>query len=145
MTRGDLTDEQWSLIEPHLPLGERISVPDLRQQFDAVLWRFRTSAPWEDLPAEYGPWPMAYDRYRWWAAAGVFAELAHALLPETTDIKTSHTSPAGAILGGELARALKVAADEEKGLQQLGSFPAIIGQTRSTGTTADGYDATGSG
>ncbi|WP_431898535.1 transposase [Nonomuraea sp. bgisy101] len=56
MARGDLTDSEWSLIEPHLPLGERGPVPDLRQQFNAVMWRVRTGSPWRDLPAEYGPW-----------------------------------------------------------------------------------------
>ena len=52
MARGDLTDDEWSLIDPHLPLGERGPIPDLRQQFNAVMWRFRTGYPWRDLPAE---------------------------------------------------------------------------------------------
>ncbi|MEU4549428.1 transposase [Nonomuraea dietziae] len=51
MARGDLTDEEWSLIEPHLPLGERGPIPDLRQQFNAVMWRFRTGSPWRDATA----------------------------------------------------------------------------------------------
>ncbi|MEU0481719.1 transposase [Streptosporangium sp. NPDC006013] len=56
MARGDLTGEEWSLIEPHLPLGERGPIPDLRQRFNAVMRRFRTGSPWRDLSAEYGPW-----------------------------------------------------------------------------------------
>ncbi|MEV1169292.1 transposase [Nonomuraea sp. NPDC049784] len=60
-----LTDEEWSLIEPHLPLGERGPIPDLRRQFTAVMWRFRAGSPWRDLPAaEYGPWSTVYDRFR---------------------------------------------------------------------------------
>ncbi|GAA2857708.1 hypothetical protein GCM10010517_16120 [Streptosporangium fragile] len=45
MARGDLTDEEWSLIELHLPLGERGPIPDLRQQLNAVMWWFRTGSP----------------------------------------------------------------------------------------------------
>lgn len=30
MARGELTDDEWFLIEPHLPLGERGPTPDLR-------------------------------------------------------------------------------------------------------------------
>ncbi|GAA2697226.1 hypothetical protein GCM10010412_091960 [Nonomuraea recticatena] len=29
-------------------LGERGPIPDLRQQFNAVMWRFRTGSPWRD-------------------------------------------------------------------------------------------------
>ncbi|MCW2881290.1 MAG: hypothetical protein JWQ95_5390 [Sphaerisporangium sp.] len=52
------------MIEPHLPLGERGPIPDLRRQFNAVMWRFRTGSPWRDVPAEYGPWSTVYDRFR---------------------------------------------------------------------------------
>ena len=45
MARGDLTDEEWFLIEPRLPLDERGPTPDLRQQFNAMMWRFRTGSP----------------------------------------------------------------------------------------------------
>ncbi|MGV9779493.1 transposase [Streptosporangium sp. NPDC003464] len=82
MARGDLTDDEWSLIDPHLPLGERGPIPDLRQQFNAVMWRFRTGSPWRDLPQEYGPWSTVYDRFRSWATAGVFEELMQAMIAE---------------------------------------------------------------
>ncbi|WP_372494399.1 transposase [Actinoallomurus purpureus] len=46
MTRGDLTDDEWALVEPYLPLGACGPIPDLRNQFNAVMWRFRTGSPW---------------------------------------------------------------------------------------------------
>ncbi|MFB9711967.1 transposase [Streptosporangium sandarakinum] len=52
------------MIGPHLPLGERCPIPDLRQRFNAVMRRFRTGGPWRDLPAEYGPWSTVHDRFR---------------------------------------------------------------------------------
>ncbi|MEQ4726157.1 transposase [Nonomuraea sp. B19D2] len=82
MARGDLMDEEWALIEPHLPLGGRGQIPDLRQQFNAAMWRFRTGSPWRDLPAEYGSWSTAYDRFRIWASAGVFQQLMQAAIGE---------------------------------------------------------------
>ncbi|WP_433497989.1 transposase [Sphaerimonospora sp. CA-214678] len=60
------------VIEPHLPLGERGPIPDLRRQFNTAMWRFRTCSPWRDLPAEYGPWSTVYDRFRGGAKTGVF-------------------------------------------------------------------------
>ncbi|MEV4178327.1 transposase [Nonomuraea sp. NPDC049709] len=71
------------MIEPHLPLGERGPIPDLRRQFNAVMWRFRTGSPWRDLPAaEYGPWSTVYDRFRSWAVHGVFERLMRAMIAE---------------------------------------------------------------
>ncbi|WP_181449080.1 transposase [Nonomuraea aridisoli] len=43
-----------------MALGARGPIPDLRQQFLAVRWRFRTGSPWRDLPPEYGPRPTAH-------------------------------------------------------------------------------------
>ncbi|WP_442789090.1 transposase [Kitasatospora sp. NBC_01302] len=31
-------------------------IPDLRRQFDAIMWRFRVSIPWRDVPERYGNW-----------------------------------------------------------------------------------------
>lgn len=77
--RHDLTDEQWSLIEPHLPASTagRAGRPwgDHRRVINAVLWRTRAGAAWRDLPAEYGPWKTAYNRHRRWAGDGTWEEL----------------------------------------------------------------------
>ncbi len=116
MARGDLTDEEWSLIEPHLPLGERGPTPDLRQQFNAAMWRFRTGSPWRDLPAEYGPCSTVCDRFRSWAMMGVFeqAMIAEAAARGQVDLglvsvdsttARAHHHAAGMVLGGELAQA----------------------------------------
>ncbi|ACZ87524.1 IS5 family transposase [Streptosporangium roseum] len=134
MARGELTDEEWSLIEPHLPLGERGPIPDLRLQFNAVMWRFRAGSPWRDLPAEYGPWSTVYDRFRSWAMAGVFEQLMQAMIAEavargqvdldlvSVDSATAraHHHAAGMVVNGELARALNEAVEQERGLRQRG-------------------------
>ncbi|MFD8565206.1 transposase [Streptosporangium canum] len=82
MTRGDLTDDEWTLVEPYLPLGERGLIPDLRRQFNAVMWHFRVGGPWRDLPGEYGSWSTVYDRFRSWAVAGVLQNLMEAMIGE---------------------------------------------------------------
>ncbi|TDC05843.1 IS5 family transposase [Nonomuraea longispora] len=135
MARGDLTDEEWSLVEPRLPLGERGPIPDLGQQFNAVMWRFRAGSPWRDLPAaEYGPWSAVYDRFRSWAVSGVFEQLMQAVIAEaaargqadldlvSVDSTTAraHYHAAGVALDGELAAALGKAAEQEKGATPKG-------------------------
>ncbi len=59
MRRGDLTDEQWVLLDPLLPPHKpNIGRPnkDHRRIVNGFLWINRTGAPWRDLPERYGPW-----------------------------------------------------------------------------------------
>lgn len=58
MTRVQLSDEEWEFIEPYLPIGEYGPYPErLRQQFEGVIWRFRTGGQWREMPQEFGAWP----------------------------------------------------------------------------------------
>lgn len=56
MARFDLTDFEWSVIQPLLPTKVR-GVPrvDDRKVLNGIFWRLRTGAPWADIPARYGP------------------------------------------------------------------------------------------
>lgn len=56
-----------------MPIGEYGPYPErLRDQFDRVIWRFRTGAQWREMSGEFGPWPTVYGRFRVWKNAGVF-------------------------------------------------------------------------
>lgn len=77
--RHDLSDEQWKLLEPHLPRSSagRAGRPwaDHRRVVNAVLWRTRAGAAWRDLPAGYGPWKTVYNRHRRWSGDGTWERL----------------------------------------------------------------------
>lgn len=63
MSRGDLSEVEWRLLEPLLPSERgRKSRPafDNRQIVNGILWRIRTGAPWRDLPEKYGKWMTVY-------------------------------------------------------------------------------------
>ena len=74
MGRGDLSDEQWAVLEPLLPVVQ-VGRPSAgrRRLIDGIRWRVRTGAPWRDLPVEYGPWQTVYGLFRRWQRAGVWA------------------------------------------------------------------------
>ncbi|MGW4034280.1 IS5 family transposase [Streptomyces sp. NPDC004838] len=76
MGRGDLSDEQWSVLEALLPaVGVSRRSPGRRRLVDGVRWRVRTGVPWRDLPREYGPWQTVYGLFRRWQWQGVWARL----------------------------------------------------------------------
>jgi len=80
MARGDLSDEQWGLIEGLFPKqGRGGKWNDHRVVFDGVLWVLRTGAPWRDLPERYGKWPSVYDRFNRWRKDGTFDRILRAL------------------------------------------------------------------
>ncbi|EDX25116.1 conserved hypothetical protein, partial [Streptomyces sp. Mg1] len=83
VTRRQLTHAQWKFIEPYLPIGRYGPYPErLREQFEGVIWRFRSSGQWREMPAEFGPWATVYGRFRVWRDAGVFTALLEGLIAE---------------------------------------------------------------
>ncbi|MFF2778846.1 IS5 family transposase [Streptomyces sp. NPDC058052] len=82
MARGDLTDEQWTVLEALLPKGAKPGRPPLwtrRQLIDGIRFRVRTGIPWRDVPAEYGPWGRVYDLFRRWQRDGTWQWIFAAL------------------------------------------------------------------
>ena len=73
MARHDLSDFEWSIIEPLLPNKSR-GVPrvDDRRVMNGIFWRFRTGSPWADIPERYGPHTTCYNRFVRWREAGIW-------------------------------------------------------------------------
>ena len=49
-------------------LGNRLFV-------EAVIWKFRSGAPWRDLPERFGDWKNTHKRFSRWAASGIWESL----------------------------------------------------------------------
>ncbi|GAA2907861.1 transposase [Microbacterium keratanolyticum] len=79
-----MTDAQWALIGPLLPSNaDRRGRPfeDDRRVVDGIIYRFRTSTPWRDVPrSEFGPWQTIWKRHRRYASDGTWERVLHALL-----------------------------------------------------------------
>jgi len=131
MARGDVSDAEWALIEPFLPVGASGPFPEnLRAQFDGVLWRFRTGSPWRDLPGRYGNFSTVFGKFRGWALAGVFQLLMDGLIAEAaargqvdmhlvsvdSTVVRAHQDAAGMAMRREILDGLTAALTEEKGV-----------------------------
>jgi len=130
VARFDVTDAEWALIEPLLPVAATGPLPRrLREQFNGILWRFRTGSGWRDVPERYGSWSTLYDRFNAWSKAGVFQGLMDALIAEAASrgqvglelvsvdstIVRAHHESSGLAIAGETLDALEQALTEEKG------------------------------
>lgn len=73
--RYTFSDDLWAAFHPLVRQakrnrqGPKPKVPD-RHFFEALLYLARTGVPWRDLPAEFGRWDAAYNRFRRWVASG---------------------------------------------------------------------------
>lgn len=126
------------LIEPLLPIGRFGPYPQrLRDQFEGVIWRFRTGGQWREMPAEFGPWQTVYDAFARWRDAGVFAALMDAMITEaaqrgqadvslvsvdSTSVR-AHQDAAGMRMDPDVLDALERAAAQEKGRRKRDNRP----------------------
>lgn len=78
MGRGDLTNEQWAVLELLLPVGKKSGRPPVhskRQLINGVRWRTRAGVPWRDIPERYGPWQTVYTLFRRWQRDGTWKRI----------------------------------------------------------------------
>src|SRR3954470_11745268 len=81
--RQTVADVEWEFIEPYLPMGRFGPYPErLRQQFEGVIWRFRTGGHWREVATEFGAWSTVHNRFRQWREAGVFEALLEGMIAE---------------------------------------------------------------
>ena len=70
---SDVTDEQWPLIEPHLPAarpGGRPRKTDMRDVVDAIFYILRTGCQWRYLPIDFPPRSTVWRYFDRWRSDG---------------------------------------------------------------------------
>jgi putative transposase len=82
----DLTDGQWAVLEPLLPvmlcttvLGGRPELHARRTMINAVLYLADNGIKWRAMPADFPPWKTVYGMHARWAGDGVLARITDGL------------------------------------------------------------------
>lgn len=79
---SDLSDEEWSILEPLLARKSKVGHPpdyELRDVVNAIRYLVRTGAPWRYLPRDYPPWPAVYYHFAKWRDDGTWERITQAL------------------------------------------------------------------
>src|SRR5919108_4823268 len=85
VSRMDLTDEQWAVLQsiiptpPRRPDGRARPWREAREVLNGILWILRTGAQWQDLPERYPPYQTCHRRFQHWVRSGVFEQILQAL------------------------------------------------------------------
>jgi transposase len=116
--RFDLSDEEWALLEPLLPKSRKSGRVDDRKIVNAIIYVLRTGMPWRDLPARYGPYTTAYNRFNRWSRRGIWKLVFDKLASKSRDslylidstVVKAHRAASGAKGGRKIRRSASAAA-----------------------------------
>lgn len=110
MTRHRLTDDQWQSIADIFPPRARTGrrPRDRRTIVDAILWLNNTSAPWRDIPEEFGPWSTVWDLFDKWNADGTLDEIMRRL--QTVQVEAGEVDDELWCIDGTTTRAARCSA-----------------------------------
>ncbi len=78
----DLSDEEWEMIEPHLPVTRASGRPrlhPLREILDAVFYVLKSGGAWRLLPHDFPPWKTVYHYFRLWRLDGTWERINTAI------------------------------------------------------------------
>jgi len=110
--RFDLSDDEWTLLEPLMPKSRKSGRADDRKIMNAIFYVLRTGMPWRDLPERYGPYTTAYNRFNRWSRRGIWKKIFDKLASKSRDslhlidstIVKAHRAASGAKGGRKIRR-----------------------------------------
>src|SRR2546430_16040159 len=78
---SDLTDEQWALIEPFIPVYARgrPRKTSMRSVVNAILYLIRTGCQWQYLPHDFPPKSTVFEYYKAWRNDATLTKIHDAL------------------------------------------------------------------
>ena len=85
MSRHEITDAQWAVIEPFIPEqkpGPGRKRNNDRQTLNGILVVLKTGCTWEDMPRACGSPATCWRRFRHWACDGTWERIWRTLLSQ---------------------------------------------------------------
>src|SRR5207249_8068900 len=99
---SDLTDAQWTVLEPLLPPakpGGRERTVNLREVMNTLLYQARTGCQWAYLPHDLLPKSTVWDYFNAWKKDGTWQAIMDALRRRVRRQKGRQEDPSAAVLG----------------------------------------------
>ena len=101
---SDLTDDEWALIEPHLPLPAKVGRPrttDLRKLFEAIMYMASTGCQWRAIPKEFPPYSTVQGYFYAWSRRGLLSQINHMLVMSLREKLGREASPSAGVIDSQ--------------------------------------------
>jgi putative transposase len=108
---SDLTDEQWAIIEPLIPVHEvgRPREVSMREVLNTIFYLNRSGCQWGMLPHDLLPKSTVYDHFARWKADGTWQVILDALRRQVRTAGGHDPSPSVASIDSQTVKATEVA------------------------------------
>jgi transposase len=99
----NLTDDQWTFLEPMLPKTKKRGRPptDRRRMICAMLYMIKAGCPWRLLPESFLPWKTVYHVFRRWTLDNTWSALNDRLRAHVRGAQGKRSRPTAAILDSQ--------------------------------------------
>jgi putative transposase len=109
--QNDLSDAEWSYIEPHIPTPKapgRPRVHTLREILNAIFYIVRSGCAWRLLPHDFPPWKSVHHYLRTWRIDDTW-ERMHATLRERVRLRMKRDpQPSAGVLDSQSVKSTGV-------------------------------------
>jgi transposase len=101
---SDLTDDEWSLIEPLIPpakRGGRKREVDVREVMNGVMYVLSTGCQWRAIPKDLPPRSTVFAYLDLWSWSGTLERIHHELYTRCREQAEREVSPTAAIIDSQ--------------------------------------------
>jgi transposase len=112
---SDLTDEEWSWIEPHIPAakrGGRRREVDVRKVLNGVMYVLSTGCQWRYSPKDLPPRSTVHDYFQRWQYDGTLGRIHHALYIECREQIGREVSPTACAIDSQSVKSVDLGREE---------------------------------
>ena len=107
---SDMTDAEWSLIEPLMPEPNTIGRPHkttLLAIVDAILYLASTGCQWRQLPRDFPPYSTVQRYFYRWAQDGTWIRVNHALVVAERERRGRESSPTAGVIDSQSVKTME--------------------------------------
>jgi putative transposase len=111
---SDMTDEQWALIEPLIPVYRwgRPRELDMRAVVNAIFYIDKAGCQWAMLPKEYPNHNSVYHHFVRWSRAGVWEQMNTALREQLREQAGRKAQPSAASIDSQSVKTTAVGGEQ---------------------------------
>ena len=101
---SDLTDAEWSVLEPLLPARSGLGRPpkwSLRAIMDGLFYVLRSGLPWRMMPRDFPPVSTVQRYFYAWRDGGLWSTISHYLLRDVRLAAGREASPSAGVIDSQ--------------------------------------------